>query len=88
MLNQAGMNLSGVQRSAGQDLYGMGQQQQANAGVGASMGLISQFLGPQKKKSTDFTMTAQQERDNPFLTGGVYDNFKLGNYAAPNKNKG
>ena len=82
MLNQAGMGLSGVQRSAGQDLYGMGQQQQANAGVGASMGLISQFL-PQKKKSTDFTMTAQQELDNPFLTGGVYDDFKLGNLKAP-----
>ena len=89
MLNQAGMGLSGVQRSAGQDLYGMGQQQQANAGVGASMGLISQFLGPQKKKkSTDFKMTAQQELDSPFLTGGVFDDLKLGNFAAPDQNIG
>jgi hypothetical protein len=98
MLNQAGMNLSGVQRSAGQDLYGIGQQQQANAGVGASMGFISQFLGP--KKPTEQDLTDQKERENPFLTGGKYDKEKekkllqtgrgsaLGNYAAPNKNIG
>lgn len=73
MLNQAGMGLSGVQRSAGQDLYGMGQQQQANAGVGASMGLISQFLGPQKKPMGGMTIPL-----NP-NAGTVFNNNSGGN---------
>ena len=73
MLNQAGMGLSGVQRSAGQDLFGIGQQQQANAGVGASMGLISQFLAPKKTPMGGMTIPI-----NP-NAGTVFTNDSGGN---------
>ena len=45
-LSNAAMGLSGVQRSAGGQLYDMGSRQVAGSGVGSSLGLISQFLTP------------------------------------------
>lgn len=64
----AGFGLSGIQRGAASQLYGMGQSNAANSGLGDAMGLISDYLTPkQQAQPAGFNFSEAWKSQHPVL---------------------